>query len=169
MSPLATPWLVVAGAVVAAWFAVLGWRAAAGFPETWAAVSRGMSEPQAQRIQQASGISPGLVAAIRTALPEGGRLVLYSPYPGPEHEFFLRALFERMKNLMYPDPRDVGFVRNADELRAHVQPGLEGKLVVVDGTQEPIDLSIGGAYELVHEEPIGAGRLRLWRLRQVIR
>jgi hypothetical protein len=155
--------------VVVVWLAVMGGSTASGLGETWAAAARGLGEPPAQRIQRASGISPAFAAAIREAVPRDGRLVLYSPYAGPEFEFVLRLLFERTKNLLYPAPRDVAFARLADELRGHVQPDMERRLVVVDGTQERVDLSIGGAWDLLHTEPLGAHQLRLWRLRKVMR
>lgn len=176
-SPLARPWLAAAAAAVTVWCALLGFRTAAGLPDAWAAARRGLGEPAALRIERASGISPALAAAIRAALPEDGRLVVYSPYGGQPFELdggdprgeparLVRGLFERVKNLLYPRPRDVRFARDAGELRNHVDPALAGRLCVIDGTQEPVELAVGGAYELLFEEPGRIPRLRLWRLRR---
>jgi len=177
MPRLALLWLVVGATVFAVWLPSLGARMVAGLGATWAALSRAVGDTPEQRIQRASGISPALVAAIRAALPADGRLVVYSPYGGAEFELDgadprgeparqVRVLFERAKNLLYPFPRDVAFARDADELRGKIEPGCEGRLLVIDGTQEPVELTIGGRYDFVHEEPIGTAKLRLWRLRE---
>lgn len=130
-----------------------------------AAIGRVLREPPAERIQRTTAISPEFVAAVRSGLPPGGRLVIYGPYPGPQFEGLVRQQFERVKNLLYPAPRDVVYALSAAELGARVTPDFEGRLLVVDGTQEPVELTAGGRYELVHSESIGgAGRLRLWRL-----
>lgn len=121
------------------------------------------------RIARASGVTPELIAAIRGAVPQGGRLVLFSPYPGRDFELLLRSAFERTKNLLYPEPRDVWFARNAGELRLHLHKELEQRLLVLDGTQEPTDLPVPGAFTLVGTHSLGgAGRLRLWRLDRVV-
>ena len=139
-------------------------------------VARVFSETPEQRIARASGIGANLATAIREAVPADGRLVLYSPYGGAEFELdaddprgdparLVRTLFERAKNLLYPNPIDVHFARDAVELLDKIDVDLAGRLVVLDGTQGPDRLTVGGDYELLHEEAIGAaGRLRLWRL-----
>ncbi|MCA8952987.1 MAG: hypothetical protein KDE27_25980 [Planctomycetes bacterium] len=143
-----------------------------------AAVGTALTEPAVERIARASGIPPALEAAIRGAVPEGGRLVLYSPYGGAEFELdaedprgaparLVRTLFERVKNLLYPTPRDVHFARDADELRQKLAPEFAGRLFVLDGTQQPVALAVGGDWQLVHDARVGgAGRLRLWRFVQ---
>ncbi len=144
-----------------------------------AAVGRAWQEDDAATVLRASGISAPLVAAIRTHLPEahrpdGGRLVLYIPYGGGAYEMDandprgamarqVRELWGRAKNLLYPFPRDVQFAREAGELLPRLDPAYAGRLLVLDGTQEPRDLAVGGRYTLVHEERLGVLRMRLWR------
>ncbi len=175
---LALTWAGAAAVVVGGFVAVLGWRTAVALPAALAAAARGCSEPESLRVQRASGLSAGLLAALRAQLPADGRLVLYSPYGGKEYELDgadprgeparqVRTLFERTKNLLYPTPRDVRFARDPDELRAQLEGAAPGEVLVVDGTQGNIELSVGGAYELVHVEALGSGaQLRLWLLRR---
>lgn len=144
-----------------------------------AAVGRAWQEDDAATVLRTSGISPQLVAAIRTHLPDaqrpdGGRLVLYIPYGGGAYEMDaadprgamarqVRELWGRAKNLLYPFPRDVQFAREAGELLPRLEPAYAGRLLVLDGTQEPRELTVGGTYTLVHEERLGVLRMRLWR------
>ncbi len=165
--------------VVAAFVVVLGWRTAGRVATAAAAAARGCSEPAEARILRTSGIPASLVQAIRTALPEDGRLVLYSPYGGqqfvldandPRGEWArqLRGMWGRLKNLIYPRPRDVRPAYDAEELQALVEPGLVGRLLVLDGTQgSAAPLTVGGDYELIREERVGTVLMRLWRLRRV--
>ncbi len=135
-----------------------------------------MQESPAVRIQRASGLSPEFLAAIRAAMPAGGRLVLYSPYGGREFELDgsdprgeparqVRGLFERTKNLLYPHPRDVRFARDAVELLGHVEAKPVEPLLVIDGTQGDAELTVGGRYDLLHTSAPGVPRMRLWRRR----
>jgi hypothetical protein len=149
-----------------------------------AAVARVLSEPADRRIALASGVGAPLREAVAAGGP-AGRLVLYSPYGGGEFELDaadprgmparqLRTLFERVKNLVYPRPRDVHFARDPAELAGKVtaRPAgplqiLEGRITALDVGGSPAPPAAGGPYELVHEQAIGAaGRLRLWRLRE---
>lgn len=164
--------------VVAAFVAVLGWRTAGRVATAAAAAARGCSESAATRVLRTSGISADLVAAIRASMPEDGRLLLYSPYGGqqfvldasdPRGEWArqLRGLWGRLKNLLYPRPRDVAAVYDPAELLAQVRADQVGRLLVLDGTQGTVPLTVGGEYELIREELLGAVRMRLWRLRRV--
>lgn len=148
-----------------------------------AAVARAWREDDDATILRASGIAPELVAAIRANLPEaarpdGGRLVLYIPYGGGEYEMDaadprgamarqVRELWGRMKNLLYPQPRDVQFAREAKELTPWLDPAYAGRLLVLDGTQplgaQPPPLAVGGRYTLLHEQRLGVLLMRLWR------
>ena len=170
-------WLTIGGLVVLVWAVSLGWRALAAGPDIASVAWRALVTPAAQRIERSSGISSQLVAAIRAAMPADGRLVLYSPYGGKEFELDgadprgeparqVRVLFERVKNLLYPTPRDVRFARDAGELLLHIDPVLAGRLLVVDGTQGPGELAVGGRYDLVFEVPGRIPQLRVWRLRR---
>lgn len=171
-------WAAVGAAVVAVWAGMLGWRTATALPATLQAARRAAADPPELRIQRASGLSADFLAAIRSALPADGRLVLYSPYGGAEFELDgadprgeparqVRTLFERAKNLLYPLPRDVHFARDAAELAALVGPAFAGRLCVVDGTQGTAELAVGGRYELVQTLALGTAALRLWRLQEV--
>ncbi|MCA8964976.1 MAG: hypothetical protein H6838_10930 [Planctomycetes bacterium] len=168
---------VVVAIVVAAFLAVLGWRTAGRVATAAAAAARGCSETPEARILRTAGIPASLVQAIHEALPEDGRLVLYSPYGGqefvldaadPRGEWArqLRGMWGRLKNLLYPRPRDVRPAYDPGELQALVEPGLVGRLLVLDGTQGTAPLTVGGDYELIREELLGAVRMRLWRLRR---
>lgn len=169
-------WGVVAG--LALWAVSLVAQRVAGIGEAVAAVHRGWSEPVGERIQRASGLSPAMLTAIRDAVDPDGRLVLYSPYGGAEFELDaadprgeparqVRTLFERAKNLLYPRPRDVHFARSPDELQQKLRADLVGRLLVVDGTQAPDALTVGGRWQLLHEDRLGSARLRLWRFVEV--
>ena len=141
------------------------------------ALQRVVTEPAFARVARCTSISAALTTAIRDAVPAGGRLVLYSPYGGAEFELDaadprgeparqVRTLFERAKNLLYPRPRDVHFARDAAELLGKIDAEFGGAFVVLDGTQGPAQLAVGGDYELLHHEAVGSGQLRLWRLRR---
>jgi hypothetical protein len=180
-APAARACSVLAGAVVAVWCAALAVRAVRDLPERAAAAARAVNDSAAVRIQRASGLSPALTAALGAALPRDGRLVLYSPYGGAAFELDaadvrgeparqVRLLFERAKNLLYPEPRDVHFARDAAELLPHVEPVFVGRLVVLDGTLDDAPLAVGGgAFDLLHTTGAGEPRLRVWRLREVRR
>lgn len=154
------PWLCVASAQRTA-------NAAPG-------VARVFAEDADARIARATGLSSAVLAAIRGAMPADGRLVLYSPYGGQQFELDaadprgepsrqVRTMFERAKNLLYPTPRDVHFARDPAELLAKVK-GQAGRTLVVDGTQAPVELAVGGRYTLVHSETIApGGLLRVWK------
>ncbi|MCA8976866.1 MAG: hypothetical protein KDC98_19240 [Planctomycetes bacterium] len=169
-------WIGIVGLLVVLRLPVLCLDTGSRVGRTSEAVQRALTEPAVRRIERAIGVSPTLAAAIRAAVPEHGRLVLYSPYGGAAFELDagdprgeparqVRTLFERVKNLLYPRPRDVAFARDADELRAKIAPTSPGRLVVLDGTQGPEPLTVGGDYELLHREALGGGQMRLWRLR----
>lgn len=173
---LARVWLAVATIVVVTWLLCLGWSSRAAIATNAAAAVRALQESPAQRIQRASGLAPEFLAAIRASMPVEGRLVLYSPYGGREFELDgsdprgeparqVRGLFERAKNLLYPNPRDVRFARDPEELLGHVDAKLVGRLLVVDGTQGDAELTVGGRYELLYTSAPGVPRMRLWRLR----
>jgi hypothetical protein len=170
-------WVVAALVVVAAWSALLGYRTVVVLPETWWAAHRALVDSQEQRVERASGLSGAFLAAIRAAVPAGGRLVLYSPYGGAIYELDaadprgeparqVRTLFERAKNLLYPHPRDVHYARDAAELGKLVDPQFVGRLCVVDGTQGGGELTVGGRYELLQTQTLGTAMLRLWRLQE---
>lgn len=177
LARLAQAWLAICGLVVVVWAPSLGWRGLAKIPGDVSVAWRAVAESGTERIERSSGITPQLVAAIRDAMPADGRLVLYSPYGGKEFELDgadprgeparqVRVLFERVKNLLYPTPRDVRFARDSAELLTQVDANLAGRLLVVDGTQGPGELTVGGRYELVYEAPGRIPQLRVWRLRR---
>ena len=56
----------------------------------------------------------------------------------------------------------------AAQLLETLDPELVGRLIVVDGTQEEIELPVPAEFELLHEHRLGAsGRLRFWLLRRM--
>lgn len=172
-------WTGLCVLVVAAWLLLLGWRTVGAVGEAGVAAARSVRESSEQRIQRVVGLGPDFLATLRRAVEDGGaetRLVLYSPYGGQAFELDgadprgeparqARGLFERCKNLLYPHPRDVRFARDAEELRGHAQGAQAGRFLVVDGTQDDSELTVGGRYELLCTSAPGGPRLRLWRLR----
>jgi hypothetical protein len=154
------------------------WRLAAvptPVAEAAAAAARGLTSADAELVVRATGLGPALVAQVRAlavAEPQP-RLVFYSPYGGAPFELDAhdprgeparqtRILFERGKNLLYPTPRDVHFARDAAELQGLLRADLAGRFLVVDGTQGPEPLAVGGHYELLGEQTAPV-RLRVWR------
>lgn len=182
---MARIWLLLVVLVVVVRLPVLVTAGAERAAINGEAIGRVLTEPEWQRITRASGISEALAAAIRAAVPDDGRLVIYSSYGGTEFEQDpqdirgeparqVRTVYERVKNLLYPNPRDTRFARDPAELLDWISAAFDGRLAVLEGRITALDggdaaatLTVGGDYELLHEEPIGVvGRLRLWRLRE---
>ena len=93
---------------------------------------------------------------------------MFGPYPGDVFEALVRLQYERLKNLLYPTPRDATFARTPDQLLETLDPKLAGRLIVVDGTQEEVELPVPAEFELLHEHRLGAsGRVRFWLLRRM--
>jgi len=168
-------WLRRVVLVVCLGFALaLGASTLAHLPVAVVAATAALTEPAVLRLQRASGLGPDLVQQLRQDLAEQDRLVLFSPYGGQDHELDgddprgeparqIRTLFERTKNLLYPRPRDVRFARDAAELLQQLEGAVPGRCFVLDGTQAPVPLAVGGRYELRHVETLGTAQLRLWR------
>ena len=176
---LSRMWVALCVLMVAGWLLLLGWRTVGAVGDAGVAAARSVQESTEQRIQRVVGMGPEFLATLRRAVEEAGaetRLVLYSPYGGQAFELDgadprgeparqTRGLFERCKNLLYPHPRDVRFARDAEELRVHSDGAKAGQFLVVDGTQDDSELTVGGRYELLCTSAPGSPRLRLWRLR----
>jgi hypothetical protein len=127
-----------------------------------------LTETQATRIANAVGLTSESEALLRRHL-RAGRLVTFLPYPGPDWERILRNQFEQFKNLLYPTPRDAEFAQDAASLAKWIEPAMEGRLVVVDGTQENAELPVRGEFDLLGEQRLGPVRLRFWMLRKAVR
>lgn len=179
-TPAALAWLGIVALVVLARIPFLvgdGWSWFATCSER---VVRGFTVPDAVLVQRATGLSPALVGAIREAAGQEGRLVVFSPYGGQEFALDVgdprgelarqtHQTFVRVKNLLYPRPRDVSVAFAPDELVAKLaEPMAPGRaLLVLDGTQGPAPLAAPGEWELLHRQVLGGvGQLRLWRLRR---
>jgi hypothetical protein len=144
-------------------------------PADWQQARAAVTQSRAELIQTAIGVSTEIERLLRERLPEDGRLVVYAK-PLPEgtaadvvqwYEFTLRTQFERLRNLLYPTPRDAHFARDAGELRQRIESRFEHKLIVVDGTQEDVPLPAPGEFELLTEQRLGpAIRVRFWLLRK---
>ena len=160
------PLLLVAAAWALLRVPFLLWQAGVQLPDTWLQARAGLTAGPAVLTEAAIGITPATERLLRQRLPQDGRLVVFCPYPGEVFEKLLRDSFERLKNLLYPTPRDAAFARDAAELRGAIAPAFTGKLVVVDGTQENRELPVAAEFELLGEQRIGAGRLRFWLLRK---
>lgn len=139
-------------------------NAACGLPTAWRDVRTVLELDGAKRIARAAGVTPDVLALLRRTLGEDGRLVVYCPYRGTVVELIVRTQFERLKNLLYPTPRDVAFAHEAAELQQWVEARLAGRLVVVDGTQEPTELPVAARFDLLTEQRLGDMRVRYWLL-----
>ena len=128
---------------------------------------RGRALPYLERLEKEIAVSPEVMAALTDRLGEGSRLVVYCPYPEPIFVNLVRQQYERLKNLLYPEPRDVRFAVSPEELGRWIEARFENKLVVLDGTQEAVSLPVPGEFDLMTEQAVGAGgRLRYWLLRR---
>lgn len=144
----------------------LGAEAAATVPRAWQRNLDAATLPARERIARTVGVPPALEALLRERLGETGRLVLFCPYPQEVFRNLLRLYFERVKNLLYPTPRDVSFAGSAAELAERIGAGPAGRLIVLDGTQEDVPLPVPGRFELLGELRIGSSRLRYWLLQK---
>jgi hypothetical protein len=136
-------------------------------PDAWRQAGAALTQPRAALVEAAIGVTPTVERLLRERLPEDGRLVVYSPYRGEVAEYLVRTQFERLKNLLYPAPRDAHFALDADDLRRRLEARFAGKLVVVDGTQEDTPLPAPGEFELLADQRLGgAMRVRYWLLRE---
>ena len=145
------------------------WSAGQRVPAACQHAVAALTETQAARTANAVGLTTQSEALLRRHLPRNGRLVTFAPYPGPDWEGILRNQFEQFKNLLYPTPRDAEFAQDAASLAKWIDPAMEGRLVVVDGTQENAELPVRGEFELLGEQRLGAVRLRFWMLRKAAR
>jgi hypothetical protein len=100
------------------------------------------------------------------------RLVCYYPVDElPEADRFpaserLHVQQQLLRNLLYPHPRDGQIARDASELARWIEPGYERRLVVVDLRQTGGALPGTAEFDLLHEQPVGKGRIRYWSLRK---
>jgi hypothetical protein len=140
---------------------------AARLPETWRQARAAATRSRDELVDAAIGLPPAIERLLRERLPEDGRLVVYSPYRGEVAEYLLRTQFERLKNLLYPSPRDAHFALDAADLQRRIEARFDRKLVVVDGTQADAPLPVPGDFELLREQRLGgAMRVRYWLLRR---
>ncbi len=179
-APASLVWVVVVALVVLVRIPFLGSDGWTWLGTCSERVVRGLTEPDDALVQRATGLSPVLTGEIRDAAGEEGRLVVYSPYGG--HEFAhdvadprgeparqTHQMFVRVKNLLYPVPRDVSVAFDPNELLEKLGEPLDParQFLVLDGTQGPAPLTIGGEWDLLHRQEFGGtGQLRLWRLRR---
>ncbi len=132
---------------------------------SWDQAVTAWSTSRDERMQQAVGIPAEVEELVRSTLGRDGRLVLFLPYEHPTMVALLRLQYERLKNLVYPEPRFVRFATSRDELLACMDAEQVGRTLVVDGTQEDMALPVPGTFRVVHEQRLGgAGRLRYWLL-----
>ncbi|MEC7583518.1 MAG: hypothetical protein VYE77_04310 [Planctomycetota bacterium] len=160
LSALALAWLLAS-------LPFLAVDAAERLPDTLSKAHAALTLSVAERLEQEIAVSPEVMEALTDRLGEGSRLVVYCPYPEPIFVNLVRLQYERLKNLLYPEPRDVRFARSPEELAGWIDAKFDNKLVVLDGTQGPVDLPVPGEFELMTEQAVGeGGRLRYWLLRK---
>ena len=127
-----------------------------------------VSSTRGELLQRAVGIPEDIEAMLRQHLGPDGRLVLYLPYKDPAMVVLLRLQYERLKNLLYPTPRDTAFANSQPELASYIDAQFHNRMIVVDGTQEPVPLPVDAEFEQIAEQPLGGGGVvRYWLLRKV--
>jgi hypothetical protein len=158
---LALAWLVVRlpGNVVAT---------ARELPTEWRQAQAALTQDATSLIQASTGMPLALQSQLRS-LPPAARLVLFLPYPGDGAEALLRLQWERVKNLLYPRPREVSFARKPADMASLLVARNEGRLFVLDGTQEDIELPLVAEFQLLGTYEVGSSKLRLWQLVKVPR
>lgn len=123
-------------------------------------------------VEATAAVPPDLEALLRSRLGTEGRLVAFLPLGEmPEAarrlgEATLLAQYDCLRNLLYPEPRDVRMARDAGELRGFLEPRFAGRLLVADFGQQGERLPVPGTFELLRERRIGSGRARWWLLRE---
>lgn len=160
LSALALAWLLAS-------LPFLAVDAAERLPDTLSKAHAALTRSVAERLDQEIAVSPQVMEALTDRLGEGSRLIVYCPYPEPIFVNLVRLQYERLKNLLYPEPRDVRFALSPEALAQWIDARFENKLVVLDGTQEAVDLPVPAEFDLMTEQPVGGGfRLRYWLLRK---
>lgn len=117
-------------------------------------------------VEVAAGITPAMVEVLRQQA-DGDPVVVYGPAT-PEAEAWVRLMFERLKNLTYPHPREFAYALGADGpqgLARFVTQANENRLLVLDYSQSQAELPIAAQFD-------DAGRglhMRFWKLRKAAR
>jgi hypothetical protein len=141
-----------------------------GAASEWTQMRAALLAPPDRLIEVAVGMSKDALDALRAGLPPEACLAVFTPYPGPVAESLLRTQFERLQNLLYPRPRDFRFAQGTAALQALATKEREGRLVIVDSTQEEIELPVAAEFDLLADLRAGGNtRLRYWKLRKVAR
>lgn len=141
-----------------------------GAASEWTQVRVALQAPPDRLIEVAIGMAKDALDALRAHLPADSLLVVFTPYPGPIAEGLLRTQFERLQNLLYPRPREFRFAQGTAALQALVTKDREGRLVIVDSTQEETELPVAAEFDLLADLRAGGNvRLRYWQLRRVAR
>lgn len=170
--PVGVVLLAAAAVFLLARVPLLAWEAGDSLSAVWRRAQDALSVPEAVRIESAVGVLAANQTLLQQRLGRDGRLVVYFPVAGTDSEKvfwekLLRDEYERLKNLLYPTPRDATFARNAEELTARLDPKLVGRLIVVDGTLADGELPVRAEFDLLTDQRIGPVRLRFWLLRKV--
>ena len=168
-APGAAPALVVL-AVMVAW---LGLRlpfqlpsAAASVPADLVKFEAALRVAPARLVEVAAGITPAMVEILRQQA-DGDPVVVYGPAT-PEAEAWVRLMFERLKNLTYPNPREFAYALGVDGpqgLARLVTQANENRLLVLDYSQSQAELPIAAQFD-----EVGRGlHVRFWKLRKAAR
>lgn len=170
--PFAVVLLAAAAVFLLARVPLLAWESGSTLSAVWRRAQDALSVPQSVRIESAVGVLSQNQTLLQQRLGRDGRLVVYFPVAGTAEEKvfwekLLRDEYERLKNLLYPMPRDVAFARNAEELTAKLDAKLAGRLIVVDGTLVDGELPVRAEFDLLVDQRLGPVRLRFWLLRKV--
>jgi hypothetical protein len=141
-----------------------------GAASEWTQVRAALQAPPDRLIEVATGMAKAAFDTLRAGTPPDALLVVFTPYPGPVAESLLRTQFERLQNLLYPHPREFRFAQGPAALQQLVTAEREGRLVVVDSTQEETELPAAAEFDLLADFRAGGNvRLRYWLLRKVVR
>jgi len=115
-------------------------------------------EDATELIRRSSFVSTEQLEAIRREL-NGAKVVMYVPLPCPpwnENSVFEQR--ERLRNLLYPEPRQVHLVASEREARSEFGSGPTAPVVVIDYSRSGRPPSVEG-FELLYSE----GPVRVWR------
>lgn len=122
----------------------------------------------AESMLLASGLPGEEVAALRSHLVEGDRLIVFHPLDGapadalPKLKELLAVRMQIYSNLLYPRPREARFCPSVDDVKTAVLPRTKSSMVI-DLRQDESPSPIDGA-ELVYARREGI-RIRHWLLR----
>jgi len=124
----------------------------------WHLAKTAQKEDATELIRRSTFVSSEQLEAIRRELPKAS-VVMYVPLPC--HPWNAHSVFEqheRLRNLLYPEPRQVHLVASERDARNEFGSGLAAPVVVIDYSRSGRPPSSEG-FESVYSD----GYVRIWR------